>query len=58
MDNAWFGKLIAEVDTDSKKITLKAPTTFIKDWVQSHYSYLIDKICRLHSYSLDGVFAV
>ena len=55
MDNAWFGKLTAEVDSNAKKLTLKAPTKFIKDWVQSNYSHLIDKLCSLHSYSLEEV---
>ena len=58
MDNAWFSKLIANVDADNKKLTLKAPTKFIKDWVQSNYSHLIDKLCSLHDYSLEGVLAV
>jgi DnaA N-terminal domain len=53
MDNAWFGKLTAEVDSNAKKLTLKAPTKFIKDWVQSNYSHLIDKLCSLHNYSLE-----
>ena len=55
MDNAWFGKLTVEVDSNAKKLTLKAPTKFIKDWVQSNYSHLIDKLCSLHSYSLEEV---
>ncbi|MEA0970704.1 DNA-like protein [Candidatus Megaera venefica] len=58
MDNAWFGKLTAEVDSNAKKLTLKAPTKFIKDWVQSNYSHLIDKLCSLHSYSLEEVRCV
>ena len=58
MDNAWFGKLIAEVDSDAKKLTLKAPTKFIKDWVQSNYAHLIDKLCSLHNYSLGEVVVV
>ena len=58
MDNAWFGKLTAEVDSNAKKLTLKAPTKFIKDWVQSNYSHLIDKLCSLHSYSLGEVVVV
>ena len=53
MDNAWFGKLTAEVDSNAKKLTLKAPTKFIKDWVQSNYSHLIDKLCSVHNYSLE-----
>jgi len=55
MDNAWFSKLTANVDADNKKLTLKAPSKFIKDWVQSNYTHLIDKLCSLHSYSLEEV---
>ena len=58
MDSAWFAKLKADVDLDAKKLTLKAPTKFIKDWVQSNYSHLIDKLCHLHNYSLEGVQGV
>ena len=36
----------------------KAPTRFIKDWVQSNYSHLIDKLCRLQSHSLEEVLAI
>ena len=55
MDNAWFSKLTANVDADNKKLTLSAPNKFIKDWVQSNYNHLIDKLCSLHSYSLEEV---
>ena len=55
MDNAWFSKLTANVDADNKKLTLKAPSKFIKDWVQSNYTHLIDKLCSLYSYSLEEV---
>ena len=58
MDNAWFGKLTAEIDSNAKKLTLKAPTKFIKDWVQSNYAHLIDKLCSLHNYSLGEVVVV
>ena len=58
MDNAWFGKLTAEVDSDAKKLTLKAESKFIKDWVQSNYSHLIDKLCSLYNYNLGEVVVV
>ncbi len=58
MDNAWFGKLTANVDADNKKLTFKAPNKFIKDLVQSNYTHLIDKLCSLHSYSLEEVVVV
>ena len=58
MDSAWFGKLTANVDAGSKKLTLKAPNKFIKDWIESNYTHLIDKLCSLHSYSLGEVVVV
>lgn len=55
LDNHWFSKLNASIDTNNRNITLKAPTNFIKDWVQSQYSCLIDKICQTHNYSFGEV---
>ena len=55
LDNHWFSKLNASIDTNNRNIILKAPTNFIKDWVQSQYSSLIDKICQTHNYSLGEV---
>ena len=55
LDNHWFSKLNASVDTVNKNITLQAPTNFMKDWVQSQYSCLIDKICQTHNYSFGEV---
>ena len=55
LDNHWFSKLNASIDTNNRNITLKAPTNFIKDWVQSQYSCLIDKICHAHNYSFGEV---
>ncbi len=55
MDNAWFSKLTADVDYVSQKLTLKAPTKFIKDWVQNNYLRLINQICLTQNYNLIGV---
>jgi len=58
MDGAWFSKLKADVDPNSRKLTLKAPTLFIKDWVQSNYLQLIDRICELQNHQLTAVVTV
>jgi hypothetical protein len=55
LDNHWFSKLNASIDTNNRNIILKAPTNFIKDWVQSQYSCLIATICKAHNYSLSEV---
>lgn len=55
LDKNWFSKLEPEVNDDNKSITLHAPSDFIKDWVQSKYSSLIEKLCQGQNYNLIGV---
>jgi hypothetical protein len=55
VDQSWFGKLIAEEDEVDKKIILKAPTTFIRDWIQQHYQYVIEQFCTKQKYQLQEV---
>jgi DnaA N-terminal domain len=43
-DRNWFSKLIANVDEERKEIKLKAPTSFVKDWIETNY---LDVIKRL-----------
>ena len=57
LDNAWFSKLTAEEDENSKSLSLKAPSTFIRDWIQRNYLQLINTICLKENYQLKGVFA-
>jgi hypothetical protein len=58
MDNAWFSKLTAEENRMRKHLTLKAPTKFIKDWVQSNYLQLIGSICSRENYQLTRVVTI
>jgi len=44
IDRNWFSKLIANVDKERKEIKLKAPTSFVKDWIETNY---LDVIKRL-----------
>ena len=58
LDKSWFSKLTAEEDPMRKQLTLKAPSRFIKDWIQSNYLQLIDNICSRENYQLTGVVAI
>jgi hypothetical protein len=56
LDRAWFSKLSAEEDEGNKSLTLKAPSNFIKDWIESNYLQLISTICAKENYQLTEVF--
>ena len=55
IDQNWFSKLEPEINDDNRSIRLRAPSDFIKDWVQSKYSSLIEKLCQGQNYNLIGV---
>ena len=55
IDRNWFSKLEPEINDDNRSIILRAPSDFIKDWVQSKYSSLIEKLCQGQNYNLIGV---
>lgn len=46
VDKAWFSKLIAEENINTKEITLIAPTNFIKDYIRNNYQYKIQLLVR------------
>lgn len=52
LDFSWFSKLIPEEDHASKKLTLKAPTNFITNYIQDNYGYLIERLCRQEQFKL------
>jgi hypothetical protein len=43
VDRNWFSKLTANVDKERKEIELKAPTNFVKDWIQTNYFHFIEQ---------------
>ena len=55
IDTNWFSKLEPEINDDNRSIILRAPSDFIKDWVQAKYSTLIEKLCHGQNYNLIGV---
>ena len=47
IDKSWFSKLTSIEEKESGKILLKAPTKFIKDWINNNYSTVIAQYCKL-----------
>lgn len=39
----WFSKLTPVVDTQNKTIELKAPNSFVKQWIETNYQSVIEK---------------
>ena len=54
VDHHWFSKLDANINESSRTIKLKAPTEFIKDWVQSNYSQMLELLANRLGYGLEG----
>lgn len=50
IDKAWFSKLRAEEDAITQKLTLIAPTNFLRDWINDKYGYLIKDIAKKLDY--------
>ena len=55
VDRNWFSKLIPFVDETNKEIKLKAPTSFIRDWINQNYQHLIESVCIGENYRLAEV---
>lgn len=52
IDRNWFSKLTANIDEERKEIKLKAPTSFVKDWIQQNYQHLLEQFCNKENYRL------
>jgi DNA-binding MarR family transcriptional regulator len=50
IDKAWFSKLRAEEDVTTQKLTLIAPTNFLRDWINAKYSSVITDIAKKLDY--------
>lgn len=44
LDQHWISKLEASIDASSGKLTLKAPSSFVKDWVSDNYMHHIVRL--------------
>jgi hypothetical protein len=52
IDRNWFSKLTANVDEERGEIKLRAPTLFIRDWIQQNYQHLLEQFCNKENYRL------
>lgn len=50
IDKAWFSKLRAEEDAITQKLTLIAPTNFLRDWINHKYGSVIKDIAKKLDY--------
>ena len=43
-DRNWFSKLTANIDEERREIKLKSPTDFVKDWIETNYFDVIERL--------------
>jgi hypothetical protein len=55
LDQAWLSKLDAKIDEDQKTIELKAPSDFIKDWINSNYLRYIEDSAKCNGLFLEKI---
>ena len=48
VDQTWLAGLIAQENLETKTLTLIAPTNFIRDYIQNHYSHKIRSCCEVN----------
>jgi hypothetical protein len=53
LDQAWFSKLMPEIDEQNKIIKLKAPTELIKDWISRNYMQVLERYLGKEQYSYE-----
>ena len=53
--NNWFSKLTSVIDKNAKTIELKAPNSFVKQWVEANYYGVIRKIIESHGQEFKGI---
>jgi chromosomal replication initiation ATPase DnaA len=51
-DRNWFSKLEALEDVQKNEVKLKAPNSFIKDWINQNYFDVIEKAINDNQYSV------
>jgi chromosomal replication initiation ATPase DnaA len=58
LDKHWFSKLTAFEDDETKQLSLKAPSNFIREWVNAKYFSCIKRACIDYGWSLEGMISV
>lgn len=52
VDRSWFSKLTAVEDSEAKLLNIKAPSHFLRDWVENNYQTMIRVLCEQQGYRL------
>ena len=53
--NNWFSKLTPVIDESAKLIELKAPNSFVRQWVEANYGAAIQKEIENQGLKLKGI---
>ena len=56
LDISWFSKLTPTYDEYNKRLTLIAPSNFMRDWIKNNYECVIEQLCAREDYQLTGVY--
>ena len=52
IDKAWTGRLKAQIDENNSTISLFAPTSFVRDWINANYLFKLESIAKDCGYNL------
>tara|TARA_B110000503_G_scaffold35062_1_gene57379 strand:+ start:2359 stop:4134 length:1776 start_codon:yes stop_codon:yes gene_type:complete len=55
IDNSWLSKINAKIDSEQKTIELRAPSVFIKDWIENNYLRYIEDAAKINGLKLLGI---
>ena len=55
LDKSWFSRLDADINEESRAITLKAPSGFVKDWIENNYQKNLDIAVKKYGFNLHTI---
>ncbi|MGV2433286.1 MAG UNVERIFIED_CONTAM: hypothetical protein LVQ98_08590 [Rickettsiaceae bacterium] len=55
VDKAWFSRLVPQIDEDSKNLHIKAPTEFIRNWIENNYGATMQKVAKNLGFELTSI---
>ena len=55
LDKSWISKLEAEINEESRVLILKAPSGFVKDWIENNYQKHLDEAAREYGFNLNSI---
>ena len=53
--NNWFSKLTPVINEDNRTVELKAPNSFVKQWVEANYCDVIQKAIEIQGRKFKGI---